>query len=676
MSLKRQLLLVSLLALMLPWAGCQFIRETESALRVSQQQMLASTARAIADSMAQYPEEIPIVDGSDFRIGDQLYGHRLDTAPVIDGYFDDWTVEEDALRRLPGQDGPIRFAIGLNQQHAYLYVAVTDSNVVYANTDTLIPSDGSKHADRIRLVSANPPYLEETLSFSAEAPGAVVTYIQTAFGFAPEPTIRAHWQDVGGGYQLEARIPLSLLGTHLGIVVQNTTDRDDAGVRSASYNARAPGMFVTTSPELGAIAANLIQPGMRLLITDAAGWRLAVVGDLQMSDTGATGRARFLRFAYNALVEPGNEASFAEPDSSGREHQTYISGALGGRPSAAWFRSEDSGRAIVAVAEPIKVSDRTIGVAVLQQGTDAILSLTNQGLARLMNVTLIAMLVVAGALLGYASWLSRRVRRLSVAAEAALDSDRLSAALPSAEAGDEIGDLSRSFAYVLTQLGDYNEYLRTLASKLSHELRTPLAIVTSSLENLEHENLDDASAEYTARAKGGAERLRQILAAMSEASRVEELMKNAEHERFDLRTVVESTVNAYRDVYPARRFMFDATDGVMTIDGSPELMIQLLDKLVDNAVSFSTDDDTIDVVLARDEEWVRLDVSNPGPPLPERMRGQLFDSMISMRPAKDNKHLGLGLYVAKLIAEGHGGRIAADNIEDGVTFSVCLPQSA
>ena len=59
MNLKRQLLLVSLLALLLPWAGCEFIRETESALRSGQQQMLAGTARALANSMAQYVEEYP-----------------------------------------------------------------------------------------------------------------------------------------------------------------------------------------------------------------------------------------------------------------------------------------------------------------------------------------------------------------------------------------------------------------------------------------------------------------------------------------------------------------------------------------------------------------------------------------------------------------------------------------
>jgi signal transduction histidine kinase len=46
---------------------------------------------------------------------------------------------------------------------------------------------------------------------------------------------------------------------------------------------------------------------------------------------------------------------------------------------------------------------------------------------------------------------------------------------------------------------------------------------------------------------------------------------------------------------------------------------------------------------------------------------------VSVRTDGSDKHLGLGLYVAKLIAEGHGGRIAAENADGGVTFSVVLP---
>ena len=374
------------------------------------------------------------------------------------------------------------------------------------------------------------------------------------------------------------------------------------------------------------------------------------------------------------MVEDGEAAASAEPNPGGREQQPYVSSALDGREMASWFRGEEDGRAIVAVAAPITNNNEMLGALVLQQGTDAILSSTNDGLARLIKLTLISTFLVAAALIGYASWLSRRIRHLSIAAVDALENDALQSALPSSLANDEIGDLSRSFSSVLRQLGDYNAYLRTLASKLSHELRTPLAIVTSSLENLEHESLNESSAGYIARARDGADRLRRILSAMSEASRVEELMEDAEPEVFDLLAVLRSTVDAYRDVYLERHFDFDCALQTATASGSPELLIQMLDKLVDNAVDFSGVNDTVTIGLASDTEHFRITVANPGPALPERMRTQLFDSMVSMRSTESSRHLGLGLYVAKLIAEGHGGGIAAENIDGGVVFEVRLPR--
>ena len=674
MNLRRQLLLVSLLTLVLPWAGCEFIRETESALRQSQQQMLSGTAKAVAESLERYPEEFPAPPVRDSSPGDQLYGHRLDGAPVIDGYFNDWPLPEASLRQIRGVDGPIRFVAGLHGRYLYLYVAVTDDEIVYASPATIAVDDGPVYADRVVLVSANPPMASEALTFAAEAPGPVIAWLRNSFGFAPEPAVLARWQDVAGGYQVEARIPLGLLGTHLGVSVINTASEREAGIRSTSFGGGAPGPFVAPSPYLTSQAEKLVQAGTRMLITDHGGWRIAAVGSPGTTLPPAQGAvSNWLRIAYQALVEPGTEPAFAEPDPSGRERQPYITAALDGASSESWFRSRDSGRAIVAVAEPIRSGSGTIGAVVLQQGTDAILSLRNEGLARLMNVTIVATLLVAGALLGYATGLSRRIRRLSLAAEQAVEGTGIRAALPSAESGDEIGDLSRSFSYVLGQLADYNDYLRSLASKLSHELRTPLAIVTSSLENLEHEGLAGAPAEYTARARDGAERLRRILNAMSEASRVEELMAHAEPEEFDLRRIVAPTVDAYRDVYPGRRFEFDCTATATSMRGSPELLIQMLDKLVDNAADFSGEGDRITVRLEARDGGLVLSVHNPGPPLPERMRAQLFDSMVSVRKDGSDRHLGLGLYVAKLIAEGHGGRITAENADAGVRFSVVLP---
>jgi signal transduction histidine kinase len=99
----------------------------------------------------------------------------------------------------------------------------------------------------------------------------------------------------------------------------------------------------------------------------------------------------------------------------------------------------------------------------------------------------------------------------------------------------------------------------------------------------------------------------------------------------------------------------------------------MLDKLADNAVDFSAPGDVIDVSTDIDGNDVILRIHNPGPPLPGNMQTQLFNSMVSVRKGDSGKHLGLGLYIARLIAEGHNGSISAENIAAGVTFTVRLP---
>lgn len=673
MNLRRQLLLVSLLTLVLPWAGCQFVRETESALREGQQQMLAGTAQAIADALAQFPDQFDLAAAAE-RPGEALYAHPLATRPLIDGYMDEWTIGQDSLVPFPDTDGAVAYAAGSHRQYIYLYVEVRDDVVIWSQPAAR--EDGS--GDAVRVVTSTPDGDPTAWRFAAEAPGSLSPRLDGEAGGGIETRIAAHWQDVPTGYRLEARLPRRLVASRLGIVVVDVDERDAPAKHHASFEGAWPGRFVLPSPFLESVAAGYVQPGLSLTVTDLAGWRLARVGDV----TTGGGReervgvaAGWLRMAYNALLEPGSEHVLAEPDPSGREGQDYVLRALDGEAATRWFQSERSGRAVVAVAQPVWSGNVQTGAVILRQGTDAILSLRNEALARLMNFTLLAAVLVAAGLLGWASWLSLRIRRLSGAAVRALDGKRVQASLPSAGAGDEVGDLSRSFSHVLSQLGDYNEYLRTLASRLSHEMRTPLTIVTSSLENLEHESLTDEAAKYTARAREGTERLRRILNAMSEASRVEELIENAEPETFDLQDVVASAVAAYVDAWPERRFMLVADADDPVVHGSPELLIQLLDKLVDNAVGFSRQDDAIEVRLSSTEEHLLLSVANPGPPLPARMRSQLFDSMVSVRSDGGDRHLGFGLFIARLIATGHGGSIDARNVEGGVAFEVRLPRA-
>ncbi|MBT8443894.1 MAG: proteobacterial dedicated sortase system histidine kinase, partial [Gammaproteobacteria bacterium] len=316
-----------------------------------------------------------------------------------------------------------------------------------------------------------------------------------------------------------------------------------------------------------------------------------------------------------------------------------------------------------------------MGALVAEQSSGRILSLTNAAVMRLLVVTLLATFLISFGLVAYASLLSLRIRRLGRRVDAALTDDgQIASDFPAKWAGDEIGDLGRNFGSLLERMREYNDYLKSLASKLSHELRTPLAVVSSSLDNLAHEAMSDSGRQYARRARDGSERLSRILTAMSEASRVEQGIRSAEHERLDLAELLERNVESYRQAF-GRAIDCQLPNTPVWIDGSPDLLAQMLDKLMDNAADFCPDHGRISFALTATDASCVILIDNEGPPLPAQMRGELFESMVSIRPAKqDEPHLGLGLTIVRLVAEFHGGEVRADDLSDGVRFTVVLPR--
>ena len=96
------------------------------------------------------------------------------------------------------------------------------------------------------------------------------------------------------------------------------------------------------------------------------------------------------------------------------------------------------------------------------------------------------------------------------------------------------------------------------------------------------------------------------------------------------------------------------------------MFAQMLDKVINNAVEFKQDETSINVRLFKKATGVALSVTNSGPILPENMHNQLLNSMISVRKSTtaEQSHLGLGLYVANIIAQYHAGKLSIDNLPD------------
>jgi dedicated sortase system histidine kinase len=340
---------------------------------------------------------------------------------------------------------------------------------------------------------------------------------------------------------------------------------------------------------------------------------------------------------------------------------------LGGVPNWRWRNAPDGRAVILSAAHPIWNGDEVVGAVVVEETGNGILTLSNRALEQLVTVTMVAFAIGALTLLVFASGLSTRLRHLRDEAEQAIDSQgRVNKLIAGSRAGDEIGDLSRSFSTMLQRLAQYNTYLENMAGRLSHELRTPIAVVRSSLDNLSLQPLPGEARVYMDRANDGLKRLDTILTRMAEATRLEQTLKLSQPETFDASAVLAGCIAGYASVYPARRFELRSPAEPVILSGSPELFAQMLDKLAANAVDFATGDDPVRVTMEWIDDTVTLVFSNTGPPLPADMQERLFQSMVSMRrEASKDPHLGLGLYIVRLITEFHGGHASAANREDG-----------
>jgi signal transduction histidine kinase len=673
-SIRLQLLIVALTTLILPWAGCQYARELENALRLSQERALEASADTIAHALAAAPQRVfrDVEDDAPFaeEQGD-LYVFPLHVQPLLDGYRDDWEVASDP-KLLPSAGGhAARLQAGSTERYLFLYLEVDAAHVV---AEPVSPDPVA--FDRVDLTVERPDGVRETYFFATSAPGLIQaqTVVKGEDGVdraASEPRIQAFWLQTARGYQLEARVPLSFLGRRLWIQTIDSTGGKSGFAPSESGGGR---LFMTM-PGLDDWLGTFIRPGTRATVVDANGLKLGVAGAVGESESGEeTGAGETW---YRRFVTVDTSTWPLQVSSPERVDGTSVAAALAGHPAAEWLRSGGSQELVLLAAAPLPAGDRVHGAVVLEQAGDQLLELRDRALTHLFNLTLLATALAVLFAFSVATIISLRIGRLRSAADAAVAKDgRIRLDMPESGRADEIGALARGFERLLARLNEHTQYLRTLGGKLAHELRTPLTIVRSSLDNLESEGVRADQRGYLTRAREGVSRLQSILSALGAAARVEESIKQAERINFDLKELLRSAIAGYRDAFPAARFELDTPPDACQLRGAPDLIVQMLDKLIENAVDFCPQGGAIIVRLVRSGSDYELSVANDGPPIPTSMLERLFESLFEHRQGQDDKpHFGLGLYIVRLIAEFHGGKALAANRADGsgAVFTVTVP---
>ncbi|WP_428027832.1 stimulus-sensing domain-containing protein [Altererythrobacter sp.] len=242
------------------------------------------------------------------------------------------------------------------------------------------------------------------------------------------------------------------------------------------------------------------------------------------------------------------------------------------------------------------------------------------------------------------------------------------------ERRDEIGLLARAVSDMTGALRHRIDAVESFAADVAHEIKNPLASLRSAIESLPRVEDSELRRKLIDIATHDVRRIDRLVTEISEASRIDAEMSRATLERIDLAQLVQAIIGSReaRAENQDRSIAFSSSGWAANIMGNAQRLERVVENLLDNAVSFSPPDAPIEVHVDNDGERVTLTVTDSGPGIPEDSREKVFRRFHSVRPESEDfgNHSGLGLAIARTIAEAHDGALTADARPDGKSGAI------
>ena len=294
-------------------------------------------------------------------------------------------------------------------------------------------------------------------------------------------------------------------------------------------------------------------------------------------------------------------------------------------------------------------------------------------------------LVVAGSIIilataGVSWWVASSVLRpVSIMAgnATAISAKSLEWRLNAPSSTDELGQLARAFNDLLARLGAASRTQRQFMTDASHELRTPVSVIQTATEVTLHQPTRSEADYREALTIIGEQisRLGRIVQDMFVLARADADGYQVPMRRLYVDEVVAEAVRASTVVATAKGL--DVRSNIqpdVALDGDDGLLHRMITNLLDNAVQHTPPGGSINVVLDANPTSVTITVADTGPGIPDTDRDRVFDRFVRLDPARSAASgSGLGLPIARWIAEQHHGTLTLAPSPHGCVFVVRLP---
>lgn len=206
----------------------------------------------------------------------------------------------------------------------------------------------------------------------------------------------------------------------------------------------------------------------------------------------------------------------------------------------------------------------------------------------------------------------------------------------------------------------------------SHELKTPITVISTCLRVLE---METGKQKWIDKAQAQTEKLTALVNALVTLSRMDEGVSPLKMEPFPLSEAVVDTAEPFRDLAQSKghALVLDIAPE-LTYKGDEYAIRQLVSILLDNAVKYARADSPITLTLEKTRRGVTLRCRNGSDPIPEETLAKLFDRFYRTDPSRNaaTGGFGIGLSIARSIAEAHRGSICARMAGEEVEFAAEL----
>ncbi len=239
---------------------------------------------------------------------------------------------------------------------------------------------------------------------------------------------------------------------------------------------------------------------------------------------------------------------------------------------------------------------------------------------------------------------------------------------------DELGILGSSFNKMADQLEGTITTLRQFIADAAHELHTPLTALQTDLQTLRQTDLEPGQVAKIERAQAQAVRLQTLTNSLLDLSRIE-AHSNGESEIVNLNQLLQETAELFASRAEQSDIHFGLTllDAPLQVQGSPLLLRQAVQNLLDNALKFTLAGGEVMVALAQEDEFACLTITDTGIGIPEEDVPHLFGRFHRGRNTADFPGNGLGLAIVQAIVLGMNGRITLQSLTPGTQVQVRLP---